>query len=196
MYDFVIMRHTFLALATARSCCSRCSPPRTLKRRRRAKSVRFAPTPSAARARRYVADLADGGRAELTLDPRLQESDRGACCAPSRYRYGGRGGASRCPTVECWRWSGGLRPTRAGRRGAGAAPLGARGVGVQGRVGAAALVEAGVAALPAPATTAACRRSLPETCRPAGARSPLRHAGVTAWASPRTRSSPSWRHAT
>lgn len=84
MYDGVIMPHTpgrvaALLLATgfssfaaaetgplpAPAAAAESAPPAL-----RAETIRFA-------GRRYIADLTDGGRAELTLDPRLQQSTEG-----------------------------------------------------------------------------------------------------------------------
>jgi cell division protein FtsI/penicillin-binding protein 2 len=74
MYDFVIMRHTFLAIAGIALFLSRLSTAN-------AETNSVQPGSPTVRAetirldgRRYVADLADGGRALLTLDPRLQQS--------------------------------------------------------------------------------------------------------------------------
>ena len=82
--------------------------------------------------RRYVADLADGGRAELTLDPQLQRARRAAAHVPDPVR--GRRGrlGPRRARAGAGRAVGRRSPP--GRRGAGAAPLGARRLGVQGRL--------------------------------------------------------------
>src|SRR4051812_7512468 len=77
MYDGVIMSRTlfvavglvaatvFVTTAGAKTTSAPAAEPAT--RLLRADTIRLA-------GRRYVADLADGGRAELTLDPRLQQS--------------------------------------------------------------------------------------------------------------------------
>ena len=83
MYDGVIMPHTssllvgllaataFLAPAAAETAPASASPAPAAETPApaviRAETIRLA-------GHRYVADLADGGRAELTLDPRLQQS--------------------------------------------------------------------------------------------------------------------------
>ena len=131
----------------------RSAAERRPRRALRADTIRLA-------GQRYVADLADGGRAELTLDPRLQQSDRGrAARLPDPVRRRRRRLDPRRPRAGDGR-AVGRRPAP-GRRRAGAAPLGAGRVGVQG-VSATALVENGVRAAPAPATTAASRRSSPD----------------------------------
>src|SRR5262252_5588083 len=82
MYDGVIMPHTsgvvvgFLAatflgpIALAETPSPGAGSPETAAPALRAETIRFT-------GRRYVADLTDGGRAELTLDPRLQQSTEG-----------------------------------------------------------------------------------------------------------------------
>src|SRR5438874_13823605 len=80
MYDGVIMPRTFGLVATlllgtafspvvaAETAAARAhAAPKTAAPALRAETIRLA-------GRRYVADLSDGGRAELTLDPRLQQS--------------------------------------------------------------------------------------------------------------------------
>jgi penicillin-binding protein A len=66
MYDFVIMPHTF-GLATVATLLAVSTPVF-------AQSVSVKPETIRLAGRHYVADLTEGGHAELTLDPRLQTS--------------------------------------------------------------------------------------------------------------------------
>ena len=71
MYDGVIMSHTSVSCSGATTLPDRLPAPRSFGRRRAARRpTRFAWRGTATTS----ADLADGGHAELTLDPRLQTS--------------------------------------------------------------------------------------------------------------------------
>jgi peptidoglycan glycosyltransferase len=71
MYDFVIMRHTFSALATVALLTT---VPIIANAETQSSSLTVRPNTIRFAGDRYVADLVEGGRAELTLDPRMQQS--------------------------------------------------------------------------------------------------------------------------
>lgn len=74
MYDFVTMRHTFSAIAIIALLLTSVSTANAETTTEASNSVTVRAQTIRLAGRRYVADLTDGGRAELTLDPRLQQS--------------------------------------------------------------------------------------------------------------------------
>src|SRR6187551_2904919 len=74
MYDFVIMRHTFSALASVALLTAGLSTANAETPSEATSSLTVRPDTIRFAGRRYVADLVDGGQAELTLDPRMQQS--------------------------------------------------------------------------------------------------------------------------
>jgi penicillin-binding protein A len=74
MYDFVIMRHTFSALAAVGLLTAVVSTANAETTSATSSSLAVRPDTIRFAGRRYVADLVEGGQAELTLDPRMQQS--------------------------------------------------------------------------------------------------------------------------
>ena len=119
---------------------------------------------SASKGARYVADLTGGGRAELTLDPRLQNQHRRvAAHVPDRRSRGAVVVSIPDGRVLAMVGQSAADP-RLGRRGARAAPLGARRVGVQGGLRGGAGRERRLGKNPHLLPRRRLRRSSPTTC--------------------------------